>query len=460
MTYTDLPEQGWVFWPVGTGDSITIVVDAENVMQIDLRDMKAAEEDDAVVAPIIDRLVETLPRTSDDLPRLAVFVVSHHDRDHCAGAKRFFEEVLVEELWVTPRMWHEKDAGLEFNEHAEALFAEAERRIVATLAAAACGDEPEAGDRIRITGEHPEAARHSYAALPAWHRYGVDTVVTVGEPTIGRAEVVVHGPTAEDCAVLGEAGRNSSSMLLRMRLLDGAGGDAALLLVGDADHAVLERMFTDAAAAGRLDTLAWDIALTAHHCSRHAVFGPDAEGCEERKQTVLDALEASARPGARMVASSRPFRPRDTVGDDPPHRLARDAYEEDVVTNDVLCTAEHPTVEDPRPVVFSLQPGVGLTLLDPEELAETVAQLAYASETKTDSLSGNAAAPRRLSLLATLGATSSVEPSQRTTPSPHHPQDPSAGPAGGGDADRDAVHDAVARARGRSAGPPTSIGFG
>lgn len=129
----------------------------------------------------------------------------------------------------------------------------------------------------------------------------------------------MHGPTAGDRSVLGETGRNSSSALLRVLLLDGDGGEAGLLLVGDADYSVLERMFAD--AAGRLDQLAWDTTVAAHHCSQHAVFGPNAEGNEERKQLVLDGLEATARPGARIVASSRPFRSRDATGDDPPHRV-------------------------------------------------------------------------------------------------------------------------------------------
>jgi hypothetical protein len=56
MTITSLPEQGIVFWPVGTGDSTTTVVDNEIALQVDLRDLDAADEDDAVVASVIDRL--------------------------------------------------------------------------------------------------------------------------------------------------------------------------------------------------------------------------------------------------------------------------------------------------------------------------------------------------------------------------------------------------------------------
>ena len=62
MVETELPEQGVVFWPVGTGDSTTIVLGGDLVLQVDLRDMKAADEDGAVVAAVIDRLADTLPQ--------------------------------------------------------------------------------------------------------------------------------------------------------------------------------------------------------------------------------------------------------------------------------------------------------------------------------------------------------------------------------------------------------------
>jgi len=61
MTSTSLPEQGLLFWPVGTGDSTTIVIDDEHVVQVDLHDMVMADDDEAVVAAVVDRLIDVLP---------------------------------------------------------------------------------------------------------------------------------------------------------------------------------------------------------------------------------------------------------------------------------------------------------------------------------------------------------------------------------------------------------------
>src|SRR4051794_14812005 len=108
MTYTDLPDQGVVIWPVGTGDSTTIVVDGAHVLQVDLHDQAAADEDDAVVAPVIDRLADVLPLMSGGRPYLSVFALTHADLDHCRGFGDLLDsDVVIGELWATPRLWRE-----------------------------------------------------------------------------------------------------------------------------------------------------------------------------------------------------------------------------------------------------------------------------------------------------------------------------------------------------------------
>ena len=73
-----------MFWPVGMGDSSTVVVDDEHVLQVDLHDQAAAGEDDAVFAPVIDRLADVLPERNG-APYLSVFALTHADQDHCRG---------------------------------------------------------------------------------------------------------------------------------------------------------------------------------------------------------------------------------------------------------------------------------------------------------------------------------------------------------------------------------------
>jgi len=41
-----LPAVGYVFWPVGTGDSTSVCIDDETVMQVDLHNLVVADDDD------------------------------------------------------------------------------------------------------------------------------------------------------------------------------------------------------------------------------------------------------------------------------------------------------------------------------------------------------------------------------------------------------------------------------
>src|SRR6187399_3160183 len=147
------PALGAVFWPVGTGDSSTIVVDDSLVMQIDLNDMAKADEEDTPEVPVVDLLAQALP-LQGGVPYLAVFALTHADKDHCLGFADLLSKVSIGELWATPRLWREfLDPGSpELCEDAKAFQAEAERRVAATKKALAAGGEPASGDRILIVG--------------------------------------------------------------------------------------------------------------------------------------------------------------------------------------------------------------------------------------------------------------------------------------------------------------------
>ena len=163
MTYATLPEQGVVFWPVGTGDSTTIVVDDRLVMQVDLHDTASADADDAVVTPVIDRLAEQLPTLEDGRPYLAVFALTHADLDHCRGFGDLLDsDIVIGELWATPRLWRELADDQVLCGDAQCFRDEASRRVKATLEVVNAGREPASGDRIRtaaIAGGVAAAAR-------------------------------------------------------------------------------------------------------------------------------------------------------------------------------------------------------------------------------------------------------------------------------------------------------------
>jgi hypothetical protein len=427
MTNTTLPDRGVVFWPVGTGDSTTIVIDDEIVMQVDLRDMDAADDDDSVVAPVIDGLAETLP-TMNGKPYLATFALTHADLDHCSGFGDLLDsDILIGEIWATPRLWREVDDGEELCPDAERFHQEAKRRVAATLKAVEQGREPGSGDRIRIIGHDKERTDHPYADLPRrFFSYPGELITTIdGRDVNDRFEAFVHAPFREDCA----AERNETSLSLQIALKADDGTLGRLLLFGDLSYVTLKKIFDYSEAHGRDERVAWDIMLSAHHCSRKVMYAPDDTGKEELKQDLLDQFERHAGENAYVIASSSPFRDADKPGDNPPHRDARDRYEE-IVDNPLICTGEYPDADAPRPVVFGLESGEGFLLLETEDLPEA------------EAASGLAMSAR---MLAALGATTfaagwAARRSQRRG--------------------TEAVREAIKRERGTEAAPATTVGFG
>ncbi|MET9617512.1 hypothetical protein [Kitasatospora indigofera] len=434
MIEAALPASGLVFWPVGTGDSTTIVLDEKTVVQVDLRDMKQADEEGAVVAAVIDRLEETLPVTADGDPYLALFVLTHADLDHCCGFGDLLDSpILIGEIWATPRLWRELAEEGAMCDDARRFQEEVERRVQATLKAVEDGMEPASGNRVRIIGYDEDRDQHSYAQLPdSYFTFPGEAISMIdGVDVSGRFEAFVHAPFKNDCA----GDRNDTSLALQVQLRDPDGIVGRALLLGDLAYPTIKQIFDFSEANGRADRVAWDVLLSPHHCSKKVMYGPDENGVEERKQDVLDQLDRHAGPAAYVVASSRPFRDADKSGDNPPHLLARDAYEE-ITALPIVCTGSHPTVEAPHPVVFALDRDCGFALVDVEELQES----------KVASLSTDRAGVWRL--LTALGNTAVTVVG--TAPSTIPQQTRGA----------DGVREAVRQARGDEAAPAEAIGFG
>ena len=131
------------FWKVGTGDSTSIVLKENVVLQVDLHNNAG---DDNENTPIVDRLVKELPKV-DDGPYLDGFALTHPDQDHIQGFEDLLDQVTIGEIWFTPRVFNEYKKDL--CDDAVAFREEAMRRV--KLAIEKKGDLV-SGDRVRIVG--------------------------------------------------------------------------------------------------------------------------------------------------------------------------------------------------------------------------------------------------------------------------------------------------------------------
>lgn len=346
-----LPSRGVVFWPVGTGDSTTVVIDDLVVMQVDLHDLAKADDETTPEVAVVDRLVEALPLV-DGEPYLATFVLTHADMDHCLGFADLLDKVTIGELWSTPRLWREyndPDAP-DLCSDAIAFREESERRITATLEAVNAGTVPASGNRIRVVGYDDEHSSHAYDGLPdeylAWPSQSL--TVLDGHDRTGVFEAFIHAPFKDDAA----AARNETSLSMQVTLTDETGIDGKVLLFGDLAHDTIMKIFNYSEYYDREQYLAWDLLLAPHHCSKKVMYKKDSDGTDQLQMDVLNAFERNARPGATIVCSSAVFPDVDVDGQNPPHRMAADRYAE--IADDVICTMSWVDENAPSPVVFGV----------------------------------------------------------------------------------------------------------
>jgi hypothetical protein len=360
----EFPEQGLIFWPVGCGDSTTLVVDRDEevIVQIDLHHVADSEDPEDTRMPIVDELIALLPKRNGE-PYLAAFGATHLDKDHIQGFADLLDEVTIGDLWFTPRVLWAQDQD-ELCEDAKAFVKEAKRRIEKMKAQGSVGS----GDRIRIIGFSDALEEHSdiYKDLPE------GSVTTPGSEFHSidgqdRSEVFrafVHAPFKQDA----EAERNHTSFGLQVTLTRG-NETLRTMLLGDLSYPTVKRIFEQSEA----DDLAWDVFLAPHHCSKAVMYGRDEGETEDTlKRPLLDAIEDAAGENPYIVASSTEIPDADQPGDNPPHADAAKRYRELVPEGNFLCTAEYPNKNAPEPIVF--EPGA-----DGAELQEAAGEAAARS---------------------------------------------------------------------------------
>lgn len=354
-----LPEKGFVFWPIGTGDSTTIAVTNGIYAQVDLHHLGLADKDDEPHEPIVDRLVELLPKIGGK-PYLTAFVLTHPDRDHCLGFAELLARVRIGELWFSPRIFREFKKDL--CDDAVAFKEEATRRVKKTIA------DPlgvGTGDRVRIIGYDELLQEEDYRGFPPDRLTVPGNAVSVldGVDQASAFRAFIHAPFKDDC----DGERNDASIAMQITLRD-AGADVKCLLLGDHCYPALRKIFDLSSE----DDLRWNVLLAPHHCSKSAMYWcDDPEGETVLKQDILDSINGAQMSPGHIVASSNPIPIENQPGDNPPHAKAKSRYEE-VASNGFVCTQEHPDRKNPRPVVFELAAGrLVLTKQDAKKSAAT-----------------------------------------------------------------------------------------
>ena len=334
----ELPNCGLVFWPVGNGDSTTIVVDSKTYLQVDLNHLEKSDDDNDASWAVVDELSERLPKVNGR-PYMAVFALTHPDQDHCRGFSELLDKVDIGELWFTPRIFGEYNKDL--CDDAGDFKKEAERRVKKTIEAE--GD-PASGDRVRVFGYAELLEEDDFKDFPKDRLTVPGNEVTMidGKDVSDKFRAFVHAPFKDD-----EAGeRNDTSLGMQVTLCDGDKKLRALLL-GDLSYPIIKRIFE----VSEEDDLAWNVLLAPHHCSKAAMYWKDEGDDEEKlkKHIVEEMDDASLQPN-RVMSSSNSVPSSNKPGDNPPHAKAKTQYES--VTESFLCT-----MDQDEPIVAELEDG-------------------------------------------------------------------------------------------------------
>ena len=333
-----MPDRGFVFWPVGTGDSTTIVVDEDRVMQVDIRQMEGSTEENDPHAPVVDLLVEHLPKV-DGEPYLSTFVLTHPDKDHCQGFANLLDQVTIGELWFAPRVLSEFDEDL--CDDAQAFKEEAQRRVDN-----AKEQTPEAGDRIRIIGYDDVLEEEEYEGFPKELLTVPGNEITEidGEDVSDVFRAFVHAPFKDDA----EAERNDTSVGLQVTL-KGENESCRAMLLGDLSNPTIKRIFD----ISDDNDLKWNVFLAPHHCSKTVMYTSDDDK-EVLDRKLISQIESVGEECRYIISSSAPVPSSNKSGDNPPHARAKNRYCEIVEDGNFICTQEHPDEESPEPVVITV----------------------------------------------------------------------------------------------------------
>lgn len=345
-----------IFWPVGTGDSTTVVIQNGIVLQVDLRDLHSAGDADDDHAALVDRLVENLP-TVDGKPYLSTFALTHPDKDHIQGFEVLLDRVTIGEIWFTPRVFIENDE--ELCPDAVVFKEEAERRVQEAIKS---GGDLGAGDRVRLIGYDALLKEDDFVGFPEDRLTVPGNSITEidGVDYEGDFNAFIHAPFAEET----DGDRNNTSLCMQVVLGDDP-SKGGVLLFGDIAYPRLRKIIDTTKKAGNEEYLAWKVFLAPHHCSKSAMYQKEGDK-EVLKQDILDDLAEYQVDGGVIIASSEKVPSQNASGDNPPHAKAKKRYEE-VADGGFLCT--HEDGEDGEPLVFDVSDGA----LEAPEVAQAVA---------------------------------------------------------------------------------------
>ncbi|MDR1647210.1 MAG: hypothetical protein LBR88_04130 [Zoogloeaceae bacterium] len=350
-----------IFYPVGNGDTVQIVLSKGRRVLFDFCHRDKAEDTGTPEIDLKTRLRDDLEAVKRDYFDVVAF--THADLDHIQGSTEFFElqhakkyqgngRIKIRELWVPAAMLLENaDKDHQSDEHI-LLRQEARHRLLEGKDILVFSKPRTLTDwlepRLKDRGEPASARDHLF----------IDAGTVVPGFTLKNDDVEFfsHSPFIKHCDE-GDIIRNSAALMFNVRFnADGEIYD--YLEIGDAEYGDLEEIVRVTRHHRNNDRLAWDLFNIPHHCSYRALNEEKGKSETDPASLVKDLLRMG-KPDAYIVSCSKPIPDAKESYEQvqPPHIQARKAYERylrEVNGRKFLVTMEEPNTKKPEPIIFEV----------------------------------------------------------------------------------------------------------
>lgn len=344
------------YYPVGNGDTSLIITKNANI----ITDCNIREVKDGIYDVKKDLLDELDKRNKN--PYTDLFILTHHDQDHCQNFQKHFhtglvddydtddEKIIIDELWVNEYILG--DDNIKADSDAGIIKKEVERRRDLYKNNKASKDER--GNRLMLIGYDDN---DNFTNVP--QHFPGNPVDSINDKSFKKFDFFIHSPFAQQVIEGNEQeDRNMSSIVYQARFYNSNNTDftCRVLHGGDADHSSWALIKEKTEKYNNQEDLKWDIFQTPHHCS-WTFFNDTPYKDEENdidnsepKQTSLDILNDYKLTGAKIVATSKEIVDND---DNPPHYPAKTEYVNVVGKDNFENT--HKFHEDfKKPIVFEI----------------------------------------------------------------------------------------------------------
>lgn len=360
------------FYPVGNADCTLIKLDNGKTIIVDCQILADLTDGHGtqVMFDIKADLLKELNKDSLGRPFVDLFISTHPHDDHCKGfAGNFYhgdvanydkdknkDEIIIEELWITPR-------GLknDLSAPAEDIRKEAKRRR--ELYDDDANFYGTKGNCLRIIGYDKDREYDGrYCYVPG------KLVTSVHGSSLSWLEIFIHAPFKEDVETSKkEDDQNATSIVVQLgfKIAGYIGYKSKVLMGGDAEHEIWQHILDNNTDEEKLK---WNIFLAPHHCSWS--FFNDSDNKEETKLSAENILNKQIGNSAHIVASSNEIKDDDN---NPPCYEAKQEYVKKLKagSSHFLNTATHSKVGSiSQPIVFKINEN-GKTLRENATVAGT-----------------------------------------------------------------------------------------